>query len=159
MKVNLKKISIDEIDKMCKEELLQIYKQFLNSEPPRSITTIKRILSYKLQEIQQGKLKPKYQKLLDEFSTNPNTIVNRKEVPNYQIQHGQKITKEYHGKIYEVIKTEEGFIYNNQAYKSLSVIANKITGQKWSGPRFFNLRSRSNTKKLNFNQSIYEQRN
>ena len=61
MKVNLKKISIDEIDKMCKEELLQIYKQFLNSEPPRSITTIKRILSYKLQEIQQGKLKPKYQ--------------------------------------------------------------------------------------------------
>ena len=111
--------------------------------PPRSITTIKRILSYKLQEIQQGKLKAKYQNLLDEFAINPNQVMERKEAPNYQIQQGQKITKEYHGRTYEIIKTEEGFIYNNQTYKSLSTIANKITGQKWSGPRFFNLRERS----------------
>lgn len=92
MKLNLKKISIDEIDKMNKNELVQIYKQFLNSEPPRSVTTIKRILNYKLQEIQQRKLKSKYQKLLEEFIINLNQIAERKEIPTYQIQQDQKIT-------------------------------------------------------------------
>lgn len=151
MKVNLKKISLEQIGKMNKDELLYIYRQFLTSEPPRSITTIKRILAYKIQEIQQGKLKAKYQKILDEFAINPNVIIERKETPNYQIQHGQKITKEYHGRTYEVIKTEEGFTYNNQNYKSLSLIAFRITGQKWSGPRFFNLRVRSQ-RKLTINE-------
>ncbi|MEN9782130.1 MAG: hypothetical protein RL208_280 [Pseudomonadota bacterium] len=78
MKVNLKKISLEQIDKMSKDELLYIYRQFLTSEPPRSITTIKRILAYKLQETQQGKIKSKYQKLLDEFVTNPDYITERK---------------------------------------------------------------------------------
>ncbi len=93
MILNLKKISINQIDKMNKEELVLLYKQFLNSEPPRSITTIKRILTYKLQEIQQGKLKSQYQKLLDEFAINPNQIIERQETSIYQIQQGQRITK------------------------------------------------------------------
>ncbi len=147
MNMSLKKITIEQIDEMDRDLLIHLYQKHFTSLPPRSITTIKRILSYKIQELQQGKLKLKYQKLLEEFSINPNTIANRKEVPQYQIQQGQKITKEYHGKIYEVIKTEKAFIYNNQTYKSLSIIANKITGQKWSGPRFFNLRGRSVGKK------------
>lgn len=128
---------------MDRDLLIHLYQKNFTSTQPRSITTTKRILSYRIQEIQQGKLKPKYQKLLDEFSTNPSQITERKEIPTYQIQQGQKIIKEYHGRIYEVIKNEEGFIYNNQTYKSPSLIASKITGQKWSGPRFFNLRGRS----------------
>jgi len=158
---------------MDRDCLIHLYQKHFTSIPPRSITTIKRILAYKLQEIQQGKLKSKYQTLLDEFSINPNAIIERKEVPTYQIQQGQKITKKYHGRVYEVIKTEEVFVYNNQTYKSLSIIANKITGQKWSGPRFFNLRGRSVGKKnannkntsntssavigqVNIQQSIYQ---
>jgi len=90
MKVNLKKISIDEIDKMCKEELVLFYKQFLTSESPRSVTTIKRILSYKLQEIQQRKLKSRYQKLLDEFVINPNSITEKKK---FQIIKYNKVRK------------------------------------------------------------------
>ena len=152
MDTNLKKIKIEQIDKMDRDLLIHLYQKNFTSHAPRSITAIKRILSYKIQEIQQGKLKAKYQRLLDEFAVNPNTIVDRKEVPQYQIQQGQKIIKEYHGRIYDVIKTEEGFMYNNQTYKSLSIIANKITGQKWSGPRFFNLRSRSNPRKLTVNE-------
>ena len=152
MDTNLKKIKIEQIDEMDRDLLIHLYQGHFSSQVPRSITAIKRILAYKIQEFQQGKLKAKYQKLLDEFAINPNAIIARKEVPSYQIQQGQKITKEYHGRVYEVIKTEEGFIYNNQTYKSLSLIANKITGQKWSGPRFFNLRSRSNSKKLIVNQ-------
>lgn len=152
MDTSLKKIKIEQINEMGLDCLIHLYQNNFTSQAPRSITTIKRILAYKLQEIQHCKLKSKYQKLLDEFAINLDAITEKREIPSYKIQQGQKITKEYHGKIYEVIKTEEGFIYNNQNYKSLSLIAFRITGQKWSGPRFFNLRTRSNPKKLTVNQ-------
>jgi hypothetical protein len=35
---------------------------------------------------------------------------------------------------------EDGFRWNGQTYKSLSKVANAITGAKWNGPRFFGLR-------------------
>jgi hypothetical protein len=35
--------------------------------------------------------------------------------------------------------TEDGFIYDGQRYRSLSSIAQRITGARWSGRRFFGL--------------------
>jgi hypothetical protein len=35
---------------------------------------------------------------------------------------------------------EEGFAWNGQKYDALSEIAFRITGTRWSGPRFFGLR-------------------
>ena len=32
--------------------------------------------------------------------------------------------------------------WRGQRYRSLSVVARKITGARWSGPRFFGLRQR-----------------
>jgi Protein of unknown function (DUF2924) len=34
---------------------------------------------------------------------------------------------------------EDGFEYKGQRYRSLTVIAEQITGVHWSGPRFFGL--------------------
>jgi hypothetical protein len=34
---------------------------------------------------------------------------------------------------------EDGFEYDGQRYRSLTVIAERITGAHWSGPRFFGL--------------------
>ena len=36
--------------------------------------------------------------------------------------------------------TEEGFLYDDRCYSSLSQIATAITGTRWSGPRFFGLK-------------------
>ena len=38
---------------------------------------------------------------------------------------------------------EDGFEYDGQHYRSLTVIAEQITGAHWSGPRFFGLRKRT----------------
>jgi hypothetical protein len=35
-----------------------------------------------------------------------------------------------------------GFEYDGEHYRSLSVIAERITGAHWSGPRFFGLTKR-----------------
>jgi hypothetical protein len=38
---------------------------------------------------------------------------------------------------------ENGFEYEGQRYRSLTVIAERITGAHWSGPRFFGLTRRA----------------
>jgi hypothetical protein len=38
---------------------------------------------------------------------------------------------------------EDGFEYEGQHYRSLTVIAERITGAHWSGPRFFGLTQRA----------------
>ena len=40
---------------------------------------------------------------------------------------------------------EDGFEYEGQRYRSLTVIAERITGAHWSGPRFFGLTKRAPT--------------
>jgi hypothetical protein len=42
-----------------------------------------------------------------------------------------------------VLVREDGFEYEGQRYRSLTVIAAQITGAHWSGPRFFGLTKRA----------------
>lgn len=48
---------------------------------------------------------------------------------------------------HEVVVLEGGrtFRYRNRTYDNLSEIARAITGARWSGPRFFGLRTRGRT--------------
>ena len=39
-----------------------------------------------------------------------------------------------------MIVTDGGFLWRDKAFRSLSVIAHKITGTQWSGPVFFGLK-------------------
>ncbi|MBX3315743.1 MAG: DUF2924 domain-containing protein [Phycisphaeraceae bacterium] len=54
---------------------------------------------------------------------------------------GARITRVWRGRTYEVTVAEGGkaFISNGQTYRSLSKVAEAITGTVWSGPLFFGL--------------------
>ena len=45
----------------------------------------------------------------------------------------------WRGHTHTVLVREDGFEYDGQHYRSLTVIAERITGAHWSGPRFFGL--------------------
>jgi hypothetical protein len=49
------------------------------------------------------------------------------------------LLREWHGTQHQVIVRESGIGFNGKQYKSLSEVAYRITGTKWSGPRFFGL--------------------
>ncbi|HXH00141.1 MAG TPA: DUF2924 domain-containing protein [Sphingomicrobium sp.] len=55
---------------------------------------------------------------------------------------GTRLTREWHGDTHHVHVVEGGFDYQDQHYRSLTAIARKITGARWSGPRFFGLAGR-----------------
>lgn len=59
---------------------------------------------------------------------------------NLRVKTGTKLLREYKGINHEVLVLEQGFQYNNKIYKSLSAIANKITGSRWNGKVFFGLK-------------------
>lgn len=54
---------------------------------------------------------------------------------------GTRLVRTWGDATHEVIVLEDGFAYRGKAYGSLSEIARLITGARWSGPRFFGLKS------------------
>jgi hypothetical protein len=56
---------------------------------------------------------------------------------------GTTLVRQWHGHAHTVLVREDGFDYEGQHYRSLTVIAKRITGAHWSGPRFFGLTKRS----------------
>ena len=58
---------------------------------------------------------------------------------NGQPRPGTTLQREWHGTSIRVEVLSDGFVYDGEHFKSLSAVAKHITGQHWSGPRFFNL--------------------
>ena len=52
---------------------------------------------------------------------------------------GATLVREWRGRTHTVLVREDGFEYDGQRYRSLTVIAERITGAHWAGPRFFGL--------------------
>ena len=67
-------------------------------------------------------------------------IAKGKKAPSVQVRSltpGMHLLREWNGRTFEVEVTENGFIWQNKNYRSLSAITREITGTRWSGPRFF----------------------
>jgi len=60
------------------------------------------------------------------------------------VKPGTTLLREWGGQTYRVIVVEDGFIFRDQRFASLSEVAREITGTRWSGPRFFGLPQRVN---------------
>jgi len=56
---------------------------------------------------------------------------------------GATLVRQWGGHTHTVLVREDGFEYQGQRYRSLTVIAERITGAHWSGPRFFGLNKRA----------------
>ncbi|WP_298309117.1 DUF2924 domain-containing protein [uncultured Erythrobacter sp.] len=56
-------------------------------------------------------------------------------------QSGTVLTRDWKGKRHTVRVSEDGYKWEGETYRSLSRIAQLITGTRWSGPRFFGVQS------------------
>lgn len=77
-------------------------------------------------------------KLVEQYAKNKVLAsVDIKKSKQFSISQGTKLLREFRGEKYEVLALEKGFSYKGQYYKSLSAIANEITGTRWNGKKFF----------------------
>jgi hypothetical protein len=97
-------------------------------------------LAYRIQELAYGGLdeatENKIQAAVREISM-PRKA-NEKPLKKFMPMLGTKIVKEYRGATHEVMVVSNGFAYGGSVYSSLSAVAQKITGTKWNGYKFFN---------------------
>jgi hypothetical protein len=59
--------------------------------------------------------------------------------PSRQLTPGARLVREWNGQTISVEVSEDGFVHADKTWRSLSEIAQHVTGAHWSGPRFFGL--------------------
>jgi hypothetical protein len=92
------------------------------------------ILAFRLQEISHGGLTEQTKLNLKEAIR---SLPFRGQTAPRKLRPGTRIVREWKGKIHEVLITDKGLEYEGEVFKSLSPIACRITGTRWSGPAFF----------------------
>jgi hypothetical protein len=85
-----------------------------------------------------GALRRRLQTLAGEFDRNGASFD-----PGVVLKTGTTLVRQWRGHAHSVLVREDGFEYEGQRYRSLTMIAERITGAHWSGPRFFGLTKRA----------------
>ena len=55
---------------------------------------------------------------------------------------GTRLVRSWQGRTISVLTVDDGFVWEDRPYRSLSQIAKEVTGAHWSGPRFFGVVAR-----------------
>src|SRR3984893_8711503 len=96
-------------------------------------------ITYKLQERAYGGLSIATARKLEQAAADS---LSRGSAPPIPLRPGTRLVREGRGVTHMVLIHADGIEWRGQRYRSLSWVARKITGARWSGPRFFGLRQR-----------------
>jgi hypothetical protein len=125
------------------EELDQTWRAMFGSERPRRVygNLLIKALGYRLQEKPSNGLKPSTRRLLERWGRNGSERGPLAEPARTQLKAGTTLVRDWHGVTHRVTVLDDGFDFHGERFRSLSEIARKITGVRWSGPLFFGLKS------------------
>lgn len=119
--------------------------KYHQSEVPKAMSPelLQRAIGYKMQEKVLGSLNRRVQLRLSSLeATLGREKKSKAERASPILKSGTKLLREWQGKVHEVLTLDDGqFAYAGKTYRSLTIIAQRITGAHWSGPRFFGLKS------------------
>jgi Protein of unknown function (DUF2924) len=125
---------------LTREQLIQRWIQNHRHPPPKGIS--RRLLelsaAYALQAKVFGGLKPHLRKALA-AALDPHSEPSRVRRKAAPLKAGSQLVRVWNGRSHYVEVVDGGFVWNDQKFRSLTAIAYKITGARWSGPRFFGL--------------------
>jgi len=131
------------VDRSTKE-LRHVWRTLHHTGPPLGLSRdlIIRGLADKLQQRAHGgqsrALQRRLQTLAGEFEKGARSFD-----PGIVLKTGASLVRQWRGHTHTVLVREDGFEYEGQRYRSLTVIAAQITGAHWSGPRFFGVSKRA----------------
>ena len=121
------------------------WRSVYGTEPPSRISRelLTRALAYRLQESALGGLKPSIRRLLDRIGEGRSSSQLTRVAAHRKTAPGTVLVREWQGTSHRVSVLDDGVIYRERRYQSLSEVARVITGSRWSGPLFFGLKGRA----------------
>ena len=138
-------------------ELRLAWRSFYRGDPPLGLSRdlMIRVLANKMQERAHGgpshSLKRRLKTLAGEFEKGSLSLY-----PGVVLKTGVRLVREWGGHTHTVLVVEDGFEYEGQRYRSLTMIAARITGAHWSGPRFFGVTKRTSGSRSTAAETGYE---
>jgi Protein of unknown function (DUF2924) len=123
-------------------ELRGEWRRLHRAPPPMRLSRdlLMRGITYKLQERPLGVLSKSILRKLEGLNAESKVSGVHKPAPPISLKAGTRLIREWRGVTHSVLVHADGFEWNGRRYRSLTIIAHKITGAHWSGPRFFGLR-------------------
>jgi|SRR4029077_10552211 hypothetical protein len=128
---------------LSRHELLDLWRDVYGRVAPSAIRreVLVPFLAYKIQENAYGGLKPATRAELRRMARALERNPSSKPHIRPRIKPGTRLFRQWRGQMHEVFVTESGYEYRGVGYRSLSEIARKVTGARWSGPAFFRLKN------------------
>jgi hypothetical protein len=124
-------------------ELRLAWRKLHRNEPPFGISRdlLIRALAYDLQQRGHGGPSAALRRLRTLAAASEKGA--RSVGPGVVLKAGSTLVRQWRGHTHTVLVRENGLEYEGQRYRSLTVIAERITGAHWSGPRFFGVTKRA----------------
>jgi hypothetical protein len=127
---------------LSRKQLLDLWQELYGKSTPHGIRRelIIPFLAYRLQERACGGLKTSTRTELRRIARSFKRTSGSAELKvRPRIKPGTRLVRQWRGATHEVTVSESSYEYRGVSYSSLSRIARKITGTRWSGPAFFGL--------------------
>ena len=123
---------------LSRGKLVEVWERAYGQPPPKGIGSRLLILAaaYHRQAREQGGLRPDTKENLLAYRTEGKSDAQntrRGAAPD------TRLIRHWHGEAHIVDVMEDGVLYRGETFRSLTEVAGRITGVKWSGPRFFGL--------------------
>lgn len=128
---------LHELESLDTKALMELWPTYFVQKPKRVRRDyLAASIAYKIQEKAYGGLPATIRNKLQRLAFEG----QQTSQPKYKLLPGTQLVRDWNGKRYHVLVTQSGFEYEGCHYRSLTKIATKIAGAKWSGPLFFGLR-------------------
>jgi hypothetical protein len=129
---------IEQIRSLPIDAVRTLWRQTFKLQPPVALgkDMLGRMIAYNVQEKALGGLSRATLRLLDDFERGKPVI----ETAHRRLKPGTVLVREYQGERHSVVVASDGFVWREETYASLSIVARLITGTNWNGPKFFGMR-------------------
>lgn len=138
-KRKLPNIDLESLLDQSRSDLADQWVEEFGTKPPTGMSQafLARLLAYDLQARALGGLGPRLEKRLMATARG-----DKPRPPAPRLKPGSQLIRDWNGVTHRVEVMEDGFVYREATYKTLTSVAKAITGTHWSGPRFFGLTAR-----------------
>ena len=133
------------LTRMSAPELRALWKKTFGRPHPSGVQWdfLLRALAHRTQEHAYGGLAPTLRRRLLDYAKEFQAKGRIAALDRPKIKAGTRLVRGWGGDTHVVTVLADGYDYRGRAYGSLSEIAREITKTRWSGPKFFGLKTPS----------------
>ena len=131
-------LTVDQLDPVrIREQWVEVTR----TPPPRYVsrTLLTRMLADRIQAAKYGGISAELKRRLLKIAGAIKKGEAIPDLPARKLKPGTVLVRDWQGARHQVMVLDAGFAFDGQTYGSLSEIARRITGTRWSGPAFFGL--------------------